>query len=149
MMKKIIAVLLMTTALTGCNLAPDFKLPGMSKPEAFREAEEPLKETGAWKVGEPAAHQDRGTWWGVFNDPALNALQTEAAGGNLSVQAMEARVRQSRAAAGEVRAQFFPDIDGNASATRQKPSAISRGMTPGTDVAIENSLKTGLSFGYE
>lgn len=148
-MKKILTVLLMTTALGGCNLAPDFKLPGLSKPEAFREAQEPLAETGAWKVGEPAAHQDRGTWWGVFNDPALNALQTEAASGNLNVQAMEARVRQSRAAAGEVRARFFPSLDADASATRQKPSAISRGMTPGSDVAIENSLKAGLSFGYE
>lgn len=148
-MKKILSVLLMTTALAGCDLSPDFKLPETPTTEAFREADAALAEKGVWKLGEPAAHEERGAWWRVFKDPALDALQAEAADGNLGVQAMEARVRQSRAAAGQVRAAYFPTIDGNASATRQKPSAISRGMAPGTDVAIENSLKTGLSLGYE
>jgi outer membrane protein, multidrug efflux system len=151
-MKKLIAVLALTTALgaplSGCNLAPDFKLPSTVQTESFREAED-LRETGKWKVGTPAAHLDRGTWWKVFGEKELDRLQEEAAAGNLTVQAMEARVRQSRAAAGQVRAQFFPAIDGNASATRQKPNAVARGMAPGNELAIENSLKSGLTLSYE
>ncbi|MDP2205641.1 MAG: efflux transporter outer membrane subunit [Alphaproteobacteria bacterium] len=151
-MKKFVMILALTTALgaplSGCNLAPDFKLPSTAAPETFREAEE-LKEKGKWKVGEPAAHFDRGEWWKVFKQPELDKLQAEAATGNLTVQAMEARVRQSRAAAGQVRSQYFPVIDGNASATRQKPNAVTRGMAAGNELAIENSLKTGLTFSYE
>jgi len=151
-MKKLVIILALTTALgaplSGCNLAPDFKLPSAAAPEAFREAEE-LKEKGQWKVGEPAAHFDRGEWWKVFKQPELDKLQAKAAAGNLTVQAMEARVRQSRAAAGQVRAQYFPVVDGNASATRQKPNAITRGMAAGNELAIENSIKTGLTFSYE
>lgn len=151
-MKKLLITLALTTVLgaplSGCNLAPDFKLPETAKVEQFREAED-LKVTGKWKVGEPAAHIDRGAWWKVFKDPVLDKLQEEAADGNLTVQAMEARVRQSRAAAGQARAAFFPDIDGNASVTRQKPNAVARGMAPGSELAIENSLKTGLTLSYE
>lgn len=151
-MKKLIIALTVTTALSlplgGCNLAPDFKLPLISKPEAFREAPE-LAEKGTWKVGEPAAHFDRGDWWKVFREAELDRLQEEAATGNLTVQAMEARVRQSRAAAGQVRAQLFPSINADGAATRSKPSAASRGMPPGTDVAIENTVRTGLGIGYE
>lgn len=151
-MKKLALVLVLTTALglplSGCNLAPDFRLPSTAQTESFREAED-LKETGKWKVAEPAAHLERGEWWKVFREPALDQLQEEAAGGNLTVQAMEARVRQSRAAAGQTRAQYFPVVDGNASATRQKPNAVTRGMAAGNELAIENSLKTGLTFSYE
>lgn len=150
-MKNVLVALLVTTALSGalsgCNLAPDFKVPETAAAESFRAAEG--AEAGRWKVGEPSAHLERGEWWRVFKDPALNALEAEAADANLGVQAMEARVRQSRAAAGQARAAFFPSVDANASATRQKPGAISRGAAPGTNMAIEDSLSAGLTLGYE
>ncbi len=147
-MKRYLSILLLTTALTGCSLAPKFEMPQTAESATFKEAAE-LTETGSWKIGTPTAHVPRGEWWRVFEDAALNTLQTEAADKNLTVQKMVARVQQARATAGIARADYFPDVEGSGSFTRQKPSARMRGMAPGANVPIENTFNTNVVVGYE
>lgn len=147
-MKKFLYILMLTTALSGCSLAPEMKIPPTPEFSAFREAEG-LTEKGSWKLGEPIAHLPRGNWWKIFKDPVLDDLQAQAADHNLNVQVMVARLQQARAAAGVTRSGFFPDVDADASYTRQKPSARMRGAVPGANVPIEDTYAMNAVIGYE
>lgn len=147
-MKQFLSILMITTALGGCSLAPDLKVPETPNVAAYHEAEA-LSEKGSWKLGEPIAHLPRDGWWKIFKDPVLDDLQKQAANSNLNVQMMVARLQQARAAAGITRADFFPDISGSANYTREKPSARMRGMAPGANVPIEDTYSTNIVVGYE
>ena len=142
-MKRLIAISLAFLTLTACSLAPAYKTPETDVPGAFKE------DLGQWKEGNPqASAQDRGNWWSVFNDETLNKLQAEALSGNQDIAAMLMRVRQARKTADIAGSFFFPTIDGNTSATRQKPNAAARGMGAG-DIKIENNYQVGLGISYE
>ena len=147
-MKQFLSILMMTTVLGGCSLAPELKVPDAPKVEAFREAEA-LDEKGSWKLGTPIAHLPRDGWWKIFKDPVLDDLQKQASEGNLNVQVMVARLQQARGAAGITRADFFPDLSGNTGFTREKPSARMRGLAPGANVPIEETYSANIVAGYE
>ncbi len=61
-------------------------------------------------------------WWSRFNDPVLSGLIARAVTSNLDVQTATARLAQSRAQRGVVGAGQFPQLNGNTSYTRQRPS---------------------------
>ncbi len=70
---------------------------------------------------EPSTTYDRTLpAFSVFADPALDALITQALANNSDLAAAAARVDQARALAGAARADFFPQIGIDASATRQR-----------------------------
>jgi multidrug efflux system outer membrane protein len=74
-----VALLLVTTMLTSCSLAPDFAMPSVSPPANYKQnnTEKP-SDTTQWKEAVPLAHEDRGQWWKIFGDEALNHLQKQA-----------------------------------------------------------------------
>ncbi len=84
-------------------------------------------------------------WWESFDAPQLNALVQEALGNNFSLQESWARLRQARALVIRSRAERFPDLvfDGSASVGRQQ---IRGGQE--SDDTVE-SYALGLSSSYE
>ncbi len=72
----------------------------------------------------PVAEPVDPEWWQRFNDPALTGLVRRVAAGNLDVRAATARLAQSRAQRGITAADEFPQLNGNASYTRQRPSKL-------------------------
>lgn len=150
-----LAVAALALSLGGCDLAPDFKLPLISGGNFFKEApkEEPVKlgkdEMGSWKVAEPSADLPRGEWWRVFKDDKLNALEEEAMKGNESIKAMQARVKQARAAAKGARSWLFPGVDGTSDFTRRKLNPASLGFAPGGGLPIQNVATGKLGLSYE
>jgi multidrug efflux system outer membrane protein len=104
--------LLTAGAGSGCKLGPEYERPEVATPPDWR-----------WKTAEPRDAAPRGPWWETFDDPALNRLQEEAAGGNLDLQAAFARVEQARATARISRSDFFPDVQGAARFNRFRTSA--------------------------
>lgn len=107
------------------------------------------EEVGTWKVAEPSSALPRGEWWRIFKDDKLNALVEEAVAGNEDVKAMQARVKQARAAAKVSRSFLFPGGENVSSFTRRKPSPIGRGLAPGAALPIENDYKTDFVLDYE
>lgn len=106
-----------STMLTACNLTPDFHLPSVSTPERFKEDTSSLD--GQWALAsEDAGEVDRSDWWTIFNDPALNALETEAANNNQTLKAAAARIRQADATYRQVRSSLLPAINLGANAGR-------------------------------
>ena len=105
--------------LTGCKVGPDYRRPAIETPPDWR-----------WKTAQPQDHVPRGAWWRVFDDAALDALQEQAAQGNLDLQAAFARVEQARAAARINRSEFFPTLTGQGNFTRYRTSGHAPSPVP-------------------
>lgn len=111
-------------ALAGCAVGPDYHRPpalaNQPIPPAFSTpATNGLPE---WKAAEPSAHLPRGAWWRVFDDPPLDRLEDAAETGNPGLAAAFARLQQARATVDISRAEFFPQVQVDPSATRQRTS---------------------------
>ncbi len=97
--------------LVGCiSLGPDFKAPEWDGPEAW-----------SGDTASTAVLPDGAPWWSVFNDPVLDALETELLDQNPSLAAAVARLDASAAALGMARAGWAPSVSlsGSASYDRQ------------------------------
>lgn len=106
------AALLAAAALTSaCSLTPTYQAPTTPQPAAFKEA-------GDWIPAAPADALERGPWWRLFNDPALDSLMAQVDVSNQNVAAAVASYEQARALAQEARAAFFPAVSLNGSANR-------------------------------
>ncbi|MGF6780531.1 efflux transporter outer membrane subunit [Paraburkholderia sp. GAS334] len=127
--------LALALALAGCAVGPDYKQPAVSVPASYKEAAE------GWKVAQPADQGDRGTWWTIYNDPQLNALEDRLNQSNQTVAQFAAVYRQSRALVGEAKAAYFPVVGASAAETRQRsPSRSTSGSITGS-----NGTSAGLS----
>ena len=61
-------------------------------------------------------------WWRAFNDPILTELEERVARSNLDVRLATVRLQESRLQRGVTAADEFPNLNGNASYTREKIS---------------------------
>ncbi|MFM2403954.1 MAG: hypothetical protein RL223_1834, partial [Pseudomonadota bacterium] len=66
-----------------------------------------------------------GTWWSLFDDPLLSALQTQATDGNLDLQAALLRIAESQARLGMTEATGLPRVNFDAGYSRAALSADS------------------------
>ena len=64
-------------------------------------------------------------WWHLYDDPALDALVTEALTANTDLRVATANLRRARAVLGETRAQRLPSTGISASATYLKSNGSS------------------------
>ncbi len=132
--------LLCAVLLCGCTVGPNFARPSFWSPSSWfgTRAASPQKLEASMPVAEPVDPE----WWKQFNDPELTGLVRRVAASNLDVRAATARLAQSRAQRGITAADEFPQINGNASYTRQRisrqgvitvvGSSGSSGGSPGT-----------------
>jgi multidrug efflux system outer membrane protein len=127
-------------ALAGCSLAPAYAPPATPVAAAF-------KEQGPWTPAQPADAQPRGLWWAMFSDPVLDDLEARAERANPSLAAAVAAYDQARALAAQARAGLVPEIDGNASAFRQRRSDNAPLRVGGVDAYSTN--QAGASIAYE
>ncbi len=119
------AVLLM---LAGCSVGPRYQRPPVDTPAAFKEASLSPQEARHWKNAQPSDDIERGRWWAVFGDKALDALEEQAMAANQDLKAAAARVGQARALRQGARSELFPAIDAGFGPTRQRASNASLGL---------------------
>lgn len=129
------------SGLSACSLAPHYARPAMpAPPDTFKE--------GDWKVATPSDTAPRGQWWKVFQDPDLDALETQVTDANQSLKAAFAQLEQARAQTRIARSSLFPSLDADAGATRERVSYNSPSFTPGKP-ATGNLFTVGGSLSYE
>jgi len=121
-----VAWLVAAAGLASCAVGPDFVRP--EAPQVDRYEEGPDPESTAVAEGQ-AQRLERGAkvvgdWWKLFGSPQLDALMKEAAQGNQSLQAALAALRSSQANLRAGYGVFFPQVDLDASATRQKATFV-------------------------
>ena len=132
-----------TALVAGCAVGPDYRRPEVATPPAFQEA-------GPWKLAVPQDTLPKDGWWKLFGDPALDRLEAQAVGGNLTVQAAMARFDQAAAIARVSRASLFPSVTVNGTAVRERFSG-NREVPPGSShPAYEtNSVDLPLDLSYQ
>jgi len=111
-MRRKLALLLLC-ALAGCKVGPNYERPPTAVPVAY-------KELAGWKPGRPQDAIDRGAWWEMFGDPVLSGLEREIDISNQNLKQAEAAYRQATAIVAEARAQLFPTVTADFSATRSR-----------------------------
>jgi NodT family efflux transporter outer membrane factor (OMF) lipoprotein len=113
-------------ALAGaCAVGPDYERPKMDTTADFKEA-------GDWKPSEPNDAFNRGPWWEIYKDDALNQLEVRIDISNENVKAAAAAYDEARALVAQARAGFWPTV--GVSAGRQR-GAIGNSPTVTTDSA--------------
>jgi len=111
------ALLLITLlGLSGCTVGPNYRRPAAEVPATY-------KEVGDWKPAQPNDQSLSGNWWEIFQDPQLNALEAQVNVSNQNLKAAEAQYTQARALLRYQRADYFPTVTVNPSATRNQFSA--------------------------
>ena len=121
-----LSTLLASLLLVGCSLAPTYVKPDVNAPAAFKEQPLSTADAGTWKTAQPSEQVQRGEWWTVFNDAALNDLEGQAVIANQNLKAAAARLKESRAIQTTVRAGLFPTLDAGFGPTRERASAASQ-----------------------
>ena len=104
--------------LTGCAVGPKYHPPAVQAPSAY-------KEVGDWKPAQPNDQNLGGSWWTIFQDPQLDALELQVNVSNQNLKAAEAQYRQARAVLRYYRADYYPTVTAGPSATRTRISGNS------------------------
>jgi len=114
--------------LTGCTVGPKYQRPAAEVPPVY-------KEVGDWKPAQPNDQNLGGNWWEIFQDPQLNALEAQVSVSNQNLKATEAQYTQARALVRYQKANYFPTVTVDSSATRNRisnhrpASVVSNGIT--------------------
>jgi len=118
-----LSLIFYTLMLAGCMVGPNYSRPDIDSPETYRyEAKE-------------ARNTANTLWWEQFQDPALNALISEALKNNKDVKIAAANVEQAAGVLTQVRSPLFPQVIYNGSATREHISEVNTTALP---VSIPN-----------
>jgi outer membrane protein TolC len=100
----------------GCVVGPKYHAPAVQAPPAY-------KEVGDWKPAQPNDQNLGGTWWTIFQDPQLDAMELQVNVSNQNLKAAAAQFQQARAALRYNRANYYPTVTVSPSATRTRVSA--------------------------
>jgi NodT family efflux transporter outer membrane factor (OMF) lipoprotein len=101
--------------LGGCSLAPVYKVPTVSIPtDAWKD--------NPWQLAQPADDLPRGSWWQIYNDPALDTLEVKIETANPNLAAALARYDQATAYTKQLRSGLFPSVDSGSTLTQNRQS---------------------------
>jgi multidrug efflux system outer membrane protein len=103
---------------SACRVGPRYARPPVDAPAAFRGA--PADSARSASLGEAK-------WWEVFRDEELQKLIARALAENYDVRIAAARVLQARAQLTITRADQFPTVTADATATRERTAATRQG----------------------
>lgn len=111
------AITVLLALSSGCMVGPNYKRPAVSIPASYRGTETPAAgasaQTGAASFGNLE-------WGNVFHDPVLQDLMRTALKQNYDLRIAAARILQAEGELRITRSQQVPQVNGVASAARQK-----------------------------
>jgi NodT family efflux transporter outer membrane factor (OMF) lipoprotein len=116
---KLAPAILLVSGVSACSVGPDYRRPPAAMPVAYKEA-------GGWQVAQPEDGIDRGAWWSLYNDPALDMLEQQVSISNQTLKASEAAYRQAIAVVQEGKSGYLPTLSIGASAQLAKSAGPSQ-----------------------
>jgi NodT family efflux transporter outer membrane factor (OMF) lipoprotein len=119
-----ISALLIGFTLTSCAIGPEYSREPAPVPTQY-------KELRGWKPANPSDDIDRGDWWAVYKDRALDTLLPQVEISNQTVAASAAAYEEARAVIREAQATLFPTVTAGYDATRTRTGALA-GTTGGS-----------------
>ncbi|MGB9151656.1 MAG: efflux transporter outer membrane subunit [Alphaproteobacteria bacterium] len=116
--------------LSACAVGPDFTPPDAPPVTHYTNGDDPTNTVSADGEAQhfsPGAKIDA-AWWKLFKSQKLDAVMNEAITNNPGLDAAEANLRQSQDNLRSGYGVFFPEIDADAGASRQKSTPIKAGI---------------------
>lgn len=97
-------------------VGPDYHgPPAVEIPTTYKNPTQP-----DWKKATPSDSRSRANWWRVFHDPVLDRIEDQALAANQDIALAVDRIGQVRAQVRVAEADFYPNIDTEPSAIRQR-----------------------------
>jgi NodT family efflux transporter outer membrane factor (OMF) lipoprotein len=112
--------LVIALALAGCSVGPNYEREAAPAPAEY-------KELRGWKLANPRDTVDRGDWWKVYRDPALDTLLPQVEISNQTVAASAAAYEEAKAVIREAQAALFPTATATYSVTRTRTGPLAGG----------------------
>ncbi len=136
--------------LAGCSFAPRYAAPAV-RTDSYTRAPAPRVTVGAVGASGQAQRFEYGAspsaeWWRQFDSPKLDALIRQALADNPALAQEQARLRAAQAAMAAAAGIFYPQVNGDLGASRQRTSSASSGGSfPGR---IYSLYSGGLAVSY-
>jgi len=108
-MRRFLVIACAAAGLTGCAVGPNYKRPDVPAPPQFRAGESQPSQAS---LGDAK-------WFDVFQDETLGGLIKEALEANYDIRIAAQRVLQAQGQLTATRAGLFPELHGQATASRQ------------------------------
>jgi NodT family efflux transporter outer membrane factor (OMF) lipoprotein len=104
---KRLGVLALALGLSGCLVGPDYERPQPATPTTpqFKETSDSY-----FRPAAPRDAIDRGKWWGMYGDPALDLLAAQVDVSNQNLKVSEAAYRQAVALIRQSQSPLYPTI---------------------------------------
>lgn len=123
---RVATTLALAATTSGCLVGPDYSRPSVETPLGFKQGG--AREDSAayvasrkgWRPARPNDGAERGDWWRVFRDPALDRLVRLVDVDNQNLRVSVATYDQARAFVAQARAALFPTVIGAPSITRSR-----------------------------
>ena len=119
MIRFLFILLLLSSALAGCTVGPNYQAPQTTVEPAFGPL--PAKTTAQPSVVTTEPSQTA-RWWVALNDPNLNRLMEQAVAANHDLRLATARVREARARRAVTGAGRYPNVNVGSSYSRNRAS---------------------------
>jgi NodT family efflux transporter outer membrane factor (OMF) lipoprotein len=143
--------IVLAIGLTGCAVGPSFKAPAPPSVAAYTPDALPT-ETESTPVAGGEAQRFRsgsdlpGEWWTSFGSKQLDELIQTAMKNYPDLAAQQAALREAQANLRAQQGQYFPQLQGNAAAEREKISGAS--IAPGFPGFISNVFLANVGVSY-
>ena len=148
---RIISIAVAVALLAGCKtVGPDYQRPEVKMPAQYSEVtgEKSSNISNLQDANiQVSGRQGLTTWWTLYQDPILNDLVTKARQNNTDIQLAVARIEEADAAAREVGASVFPQVDLNAAANRSRVTEA--GASPAFSSNPRNNFKAQFGTSFE
>jgi outer membrane protein, multidrug efflux system len=138
-MRRLAASAVLCLVLAGCTLGPDYRRPTVPAPAAWRDRTPTVDATSLADL----------TWWELFQDEELRDLIRTGIEANKDLRIAVTRVDQARAQVGITRAAQFPQVDGNASFSRQRISEVGTVPLPAGAPVVTNDFVVTVDAAFE
>ena len=131
-------------ALGGCTVGPNYKRVTAPVPSTWEVAE-------PWREAQPKDSVPKTSWWAVFHDDELNALESDLLAANQDLKVAFAHLDQARASAAVQNATLFPTLSVDPAAARERFSGTraTGSSFPLTGPVTEGSYSIPFNVSYE
>jgi NodT family efflux transporter outer membrane factor (OMF) lipoprotein len=127
---------------SACSFAPHYSRPATPPPPPV------YQEADGWKTAQPADEANRGSWWEIYHDESLSALENQVTVSNQNLKAAFARLEQARDQTRIERSYLFPTVTADARAARERVSVNAPTYNP-TKPPTGNDFTLSADVSYE
>ena len=145
-LNKLLIPYVAAALIAGCAVGPDFKRPVVSSKNEYTEKPLPSETASAPGLGGNPQQFAIGSdipeeWWSLFHNEALNRVIRQALDNSPTLTAAQAALREAEENRRAQLGAFFPSLDANFSANRQKFTGASFGQPdqPGSTFTLYNA----------